>query len=165
LESPAHIPDTPPAGATRPLLSLYLYQAAPNAHLNNHTMIPVGPNELRHPPLSLDLYYLLTPLSSSPEDNLVILGRCLQIMAATPRVSGNFLDSLLQPTPPEARVTINPVSLEEMTRIWSAFSKPYRISMCYLVRVVSIDSALGPQEGPPVTQSIIDLQQIVGSGS
>ena len=56
---------------------------------------------------------------------------------------------------------INPVTLEELTRIWNAFSQPYRLSVCYKVQVVSIDSARAPQQGPPVTERLLDVHQIV----
>jgi hypothetical protein len=124
-------------------------------------MIPAGFGRQQYPPLSLNLYYLLTPISQAPEDNLVILGRCLQVLAANATIRANFLDSWLRPEPPEVRVTINPVSLEELTRVWNAFNETYRLSVCYLVQVVSIDSARLPQDEQPVAERLIDIHQIV----
>jgi hypothetical protein len=164
LESPATLKANPPGNGQPPLLSLYLYEVTPNAHLNNRPLIHVGVGRQEYPPLSLDLHYLLTPLSDTQTDNLVILGRAMQILAAYPIIRANFLDSLLRPAKPEVRVTINPVSLEELTRIWNAFNQPYGLSVCYLVQPVSIDSARLPEEGPPVEQSIVDVHQIMGAG-
>jgi hypothetical protein len=161
LDSPSRIADNSAPNADQARLSLYLYQVTPSAHLNNRPMIPAGPGRQQHPPLSLNLYYLLTPVSQAPEDNLVILGRCLQILAARPVIRANFLDSWLRPEPPEVRVTINPVSLEELTRVWNAFNETYRLSVCYVVQVVSIDSALTPQTDQPVVERLIDTHQIV----
>ncbi len=161
LDSPPRIADNSAPSADQARLSLYLYQVTPNAHLNNHPMIPAGAGRQQHPPLSLNLYYLLTPVSQAPEDNLVILGRCLQVLNANSMIRANFLDSWLRPEPPEVRVTINPVSLEELTRVWNAFNETYRLSVCYLVQVVSIDSARIPQDDQPVAERLLDIHQIV----
>src|SRR6266542_4670200 len=45
------------------LLSLFLYQVLPNPSLNNRPLIPYGVGRQVYPPLSLDLFYLLTPFS------------------------------------------------------------------------------------------------------
>jgi hypothetical protein len=124
-------------------------------------MIPAGPARQQYPPLSLNLYYLLTPVSQMPEDNLVILGRSMQVLAANTSIRANFLDSWLRPESPEVRVIINPVSLEELTRVWNAFNEAYRLSICYIVQVVSIDSARTPQEEQPVSERLLDVHQIV----
>jgi hypothetical protein len=33
-------------------------------------------------------------------------------------------------------------SLEELTRIWNALSQPFRLSVCYEVRIVLVDSTI-----------------------
>lgn len=162
LASPARIADKSAPGAAEALLSLYLYQVTPNPHLNNQPLIPAGPGQQHHPPLTLDLHYLLTPLLTAPEDNLVVLGRAMQMLEANPVVRANFLDSRLRPKRPEARLTINPVTLEELTRIWNAFNQPYRLSVCYQVRGIAVDSARQPEKGPPVTERLLDVHQISG---
>jgi len=162
LDSPPRIADQSAPNAGRACLSLYLYQVAPNAHINNHPMIPAGPGRQQYPPLSLDLHYLLTPVSQKPEDNLVILGRCLQTLAANPTIRATFLDSWLPDSSQQARVSLDPVSLEELTRIWNAFNAAYRLSVCYVVQSVAIDSARAPQEGPPVATSLVDVHRIGG---
>ncbi len=161
LASPAEISDSPSSEVTI-LLSLYLYQVTPNGHLRNEPLIPSAAGEQRYPPLSLDLSYLLTPLSTSPADNLVILGRAMQILEANTTIRAAFLDSDLRLRDPGLRVLMNPCSLEELTRIWNAFNQPYRLSLCYQVQPVSIDSARQPDEGPPVTESLIDVLQVGG---
>lgn len=161
LDSPPRIADNSAPNAGQAGLSLYLYQVTPNAHTNNHPMIPAGPGHQHYPPLGLNLYYLLTPVTKKPEENLVILGRCLQALAASSIIRANFLDSWLRPGSPEVRITFNPVSLEELTRIWNAFNETYRLSVCYLVQVVSIDSARTPQEEQPVSERLLDIHQIV----
>jgi hypothetical protein len=38
------------------------------------------------------------------------------------------------------RLILNPVSLEELTRVWQALEIPYRLSVCYLARVIMLNS-------------------------
>ena len=80
LDSPAALSAN--GGTPSVLLSLYLYQVFPNSQLNNASLIPIGNDQHQYPPLSLDLFYLLTPMSNSPEANLVILGHSMQILVA-----------------------------------------------------------------------------------
>lgn len=162
LASPAGLAD----GNSDVLVSLYLYQVLPNPHLNNQGLIPIGNDQQQFPPASLDLFYLLTPMSNSPQEDLVILGRSVQILAANAIVRANFLDSMLRPNRPEIRITANPVSLEELTRIWNAFNEPYRLSVCYQVRSVSIDSSRTPLEERAVIEGLIDVHQVLtGQGA
>ena len=147
------------------LLSLYLYQVTPNGQLNNHPPIPHGLSEQRHPPLSLDMCFLLTPRSASPEDNLVILGRSLQILEGHATVRAGFLDSDLRPRRPELRVLLERISLEELTRIWNAFNEPYQLSVSYKITFVSIDTIRPPEEGPPVTVGLVDTHLLSRTGA
>jgi hypothetical protein len=149
--------------ASQVKLSLYLYQILPNSHINNRQLIPSNNGKQHYPPLSLNLFYLLTPLDNSPETCLLILGRAMQVLAAHPIIRNSFLDSELRPDPPEVRLTLNPLNLEEMTRIWNAFNQPYRLSVCYQVQVVSIDSIRLPVEEPPVKERLLDVHQMVAS--
>jgi Pvc16 N-terminal domain len=45
------------------------------------------------------------------------------------------------------------LSLEELTRIWESLREPYRLSVCYLVRVTRIDSRRTPESGLVVERS------------
>jgi hypothetical protein len=51
------------------------------------------------------------------------------------------------------RITLTPISMEDMTRIWSVFpDTPYEISVTYLVTPVAIESARTEQSAPVVDQ-------------
>jgi hypothetical protein len=161
LDSPAELDESNGAATAQVLLSLYLYQVLPDPHLNNRPLTSNGAGQQHYPPLSLYLSYLLTPMSTSPEENLLILGRSLQVLAAYPMRGANFLDSLLRPARPEMRVTLNPLNLEELTRLWNTFNQPYRLSVCYEVHGVSLDSLRHPVEEQPVETSLVDVHQIL----
>ena len=158
LDSPGAILDNGAGGAEPIHLSLYLYRVAPNPHLQNWPLVPHGPGEQRYPPLQLDLFYLLTPLVGTPTDDLEVLGRAMQLLDANATIREAFLDSDLRPNDPEVRVLFNPVSIEELTRIWSAFNQPYQLSVCYRVQGLAVDSARQPQTGAPVVEGILDVQ-------
>ncbi len=159
LDSPAEILDNGNTENTV-LLSLYLYQVVPNAYLKNYPLTQHGPGEQRFPPLQVDLHYLLTPLAGTAAEDHEILGRAMQILEASATLRGAYLDSDLRPGRPEARLTFNPVTLEELTRIWNAFNQPHHLSVCYRVQGVAIDSARQPQQGPAVREGIIDVHLV-----
>ncbi|MGH7807136.1 MAG: Pvc16 family protein, partial [Thermodesulfobacteriota bacterium] len=48
-------------------LTLFLYSIMDNSHLKNQEMHNISPTQLGYPPLTLDLYYLLT--AHSPAQN------------------------------------------------------------------------------------------------
>jgi hypothetical protein len=50
----------------------------------------------------------------------------------------------------EVRVVLNPVSLEETTRVWQALEMSYRLSVCYIVRVALVDSRRQRETTPVV---------------
>ena len=129
-------------------LSLFLYRIIENVHLKNQEMIELESNRLKYPPLTLDLFYMLT---SHPSDNPnktertkeehSLLGRAMQIFHDNAILTGSSLRGSLAEKGVEIHITLSPLSLEEMTQIWNTFQdKPLRPSACYLVTPVMIDS-------------------------
>ena len=140
-----HISDASPADATDdtlPSLSLFLYQVTENRHLKNQGMQETNTGALRYPPLSLNLYYLLTAYASSRETEHQIAGRAMQILHDNAIVRGSLLQGSLSGTFEEIVVLMNPIPLEDMNKLWSMFgSKPYRLSITYQVSTALIDSS------------------------
>ena len=60
----------------------------------------------------------------------------------------------------EIRVILCRLPLEEVTRIWEALQEPYRLSVCYLVRVIRIDSTQ-LDESAPILDITTGLAQLV----
>jgi len=124
-------------------VSLFLYQVQEGPHFRNQDPDTSRENELRPPPLTLDLSYLVTAMAPEPD---TALGHLEAVMLA-------FYDQpvlkppLLTPTLVEAgndavRIIANPLSLEDMNRLWGIFpNKPYRLSVAYLVTPVKVPSA------------------------
>jgi hypothetical protein len=98
-------------------------------------------------PLVLDLYYLLTVYlngtsdSSQISDMHVVLGRAMQILHDNAILKGLTLHGGLKGSNSEFRITQNPISLEDMTKIRTAFpDNTQKVSVAYLVSPVFIDS-------------------------
>jgi hypothetical protein len=121
-------------------LSVFLYQVRENMHMRNQEMQQIDTAHLRNPPLPLELYYMLTAHPTTGIQDRTertaeehrILGKAIQIL---------YDNTLLFISDYELRITLNTMSLDDMTKIWTTFqSKSYRPSACYLVTPVYIDS-------------------------
>jgi hypothetical protein len=87
--------------------------------------------------LALNLYYLLTPFSQTSENDLLLLGKSLQVMYDN---AVAYVRSVEDDVAEELRIILCRLSLDEITRIWEALQEPYRLSVCYQVRVVRVAS-------------------------
>jgi hypothetical protein len=145
LESPADLENN---NSVR--LSMYLYRILENPYMKNSFPVDGTGGKLRKAPLTLDLYYLLTPLVGTPREQMIVLGKTMQVLYDRPILEGADLSGSLGTTSEAIRLVLNPVSLEELTRVWQALEIPYRLSVCYLARVVILDSEQ-EQFGQPVT--------------
>jgi hypothetical protein len=123
-------------------LSLWLHQITENEFVKNQPMQRGDDStSSRFPPLALNLYYLVTPFAPSgdPESEHLLLGKTMQVLY------DNAILALVDNTPgeevaEELRIIYCRLSLEELTRIWEALREPYRLSVCYQVRVTRIES-------------------------
>lgn len=133
-------------------LSLFLYQVSENINLRNLKMENMGPSRLKAPPLSLDLYYMLTSYPSPGIQDRTertgeehsILGRAMQVLHDNSVLSGSVLRGSLFAHNNELRVVVTSLNLDDMTKIWSTFGdKSFRPSACYQVTPVRIESSRG----------------------
>jgi hypothetical protein len=124
-------------------LSVYLYRISEDPFSKNRPAVGDGGKKLRKPPLALDLYYLVTPLLLKARDQQIVLGKAMQTLYDRPTLEGTDLPptSSLAKAGESVRVVLNPVSLEETTRVWQALEMSYRLSVCYVVRVALAESA------------------------
>lgn len=121
-------------------LSLWLYQVQQNEHLRNvqPTRVPEDASIVRLPPLAVNLFYLLTPSTKSVEGNQLLLGRSMQILHDNPVLL--LESSQEQGRAEEIRISMCQRDLRELAEVWEALQQPYRLSVCYEVRVPRIDS-------------------------
>lgn len=159
-----HISLAPPTDdiGDEALLSVYLYHIAPDASLRNQPQLPVGTGGLIKPPLALRLGYLITPLLGTEALNQMLLGRVMQSLHDQPLItalSGVPLGDSNGGGSPAIRVWMEPLALEDLTRIWHALGTDYRLSLAYQLRVVLIDSATPPQAADRVMASHLSLER------
>jgi hypothetical protein len=127
-------------------ISLFLYKINDNVHLKNQEMQQTGSSSFRFPPLSLDLFYMLTshPSQENTEKTLeahLLLGRAMQVFYDNTVLSGSTLKGSLAAKNEELRIILDNLSIDDMTKIWSTFQgKPYKPFACYIVSPVMIDS-------------------------
>lgn len=119
-------------------LSLWLYEITENEFMKNAAPVR-GDSDDRSAPttLALNLYYLLTPFSQTSESDLLLLGKSLQVMYDN---AVAYVRSVEDDVAEELRIILCRLSLDEITRIWEALQEPYRLSVCYQVRVVRVAS-------------------------
>ena len=142
-------------------INLFLYQVLPNAAWRNMD-IPqrVRSGETGIPPLALNLYYMLTAYGEANDDVLGhrLLGHAMSILYDHPLLGAqeiqaalpNNLNSELQNQIERVRITFQPLSVEEIFRLWSGFQTQYRVSVAYEVAVVLIESTRSVKTPLPV---------------
>jgi hypothetical protein len=131
-------------------LSIYLYRVVENPFLKNQAMTSIEGRRQRVAPLALDLCYLVTPLVGTPREQQIVLGKLMQVFFDRALIEGTDLSAGMAEAGEEVRVVLNPVSLEETTRVWQALEMSYRLSVCYIVRVALVDSRRGRETTPVV---------------
>ena len=141
-------------------LILFLYRIAPNASLRNcEHRVPLAtppPAVIVHDnALPLDLHFLLTVGTRpgmSEEPLLRVLGFAMQALQATPEISGSSVAHEV------VRLTLEPLTTEETSRIWALFpTANYRTSVAYVASPVWIDPALPPAHAGVVIEDSLDM--------
>ncbi|MQA99729.1 MAG: DUF4255 domain-containing protein, partial [Actinobacteria bacterium] len=147
-----------------PSLNLFLYRTSPNqgwAEMGQPSFDGNG-TRLSHPPLALDLHYLLTAYGVSDFQAEILLGYAMHLLHERPVLDRAAIRTALDPSPlgssilPPAfqaltasdladqlesvTVTPAPMDTEEMSRLWSAIQAHYRPTASYLVSVVLIEA-------------------------
>jgi hypothetical protein len=139
-------------------VNLFLYRATENAVLKNQMVPGQGhPSEYGHPPLSLVLHYMLTAYGATNDNDLVnetrahfLLGSAMRVLHDYPVITeslmtihstpAQILHSSLRGEFEQVKICLDPISLEDLSKVWTALTRPYRLSAAYTVSVVQIDS-------------------------
>ncbi len=139
-------------------LNLFLYHTDLDASWRNRDMPrQVRPGETGQPPLPLNLYYLITAYGEPQEDGKDhrLLGRAMSVLQdhtilgnqeIRDALAGTGLDEQID----RIRITYQPLTLEELAKLWGAFQTNYRISAAYQVGVVLMESTRMPIAPLPV---------------
>jgi hypothetical protein len=157
-------PDRIPTGAEeRTQLNLYLYRMTPNTGLRRTAMSSVQETRPVDPPLVLDLHYLLTAYGERDFQAEILLGYAIQFLYETPVLTADTIRTALasvssgkagsapQPTlaafsastladqPAQVKISLEFLSMEEMSKLWSQLQTRSRLSVTYLVSLVLLE--------------------------
>lgn len=138
-------------------INLFLYKTTENGYLKNQEIPDQGqPVSYGHPPLSLDLYYLITAYGTTTiQEDFVdetqahfLLGSAMRVLHDVPVVTEQLetstgqriLHESLRNQFEKVKLSLEPISLEDLSKVWTALTLPYRLSVAYMVSVVQIES-------------------------
>lgn len=156
ISTPQPEDDTQAAEPTR--VNLFLYRATENGALKNQMIPGQGhPSEYGHPPLSLVLHFMLTAYGATDDNGLInetrahfLLGSAMRVLHDYPVItdslttihlpSTQILHSSLRGEFEHVKICLDPLSLEDLSKVWTALTRPYRLSAAYTVSVVQIES-------------------------
>lgn len=149
-------------------VNLFLYKIIENPQWKNMEWPrnPSYPTGISRPPLSLDLFYLLTPYAKKETEtdgvvdtalNHKILGKAMQILNENPvlnDIHNNYFDAddsgdlpgNLRDSFEKIKITLLPLDMDEMSKIWSMGEKDYKLSVAYHVSLVQLMPAI--EAGP-----------------
>jgi hypothetical protein len=142
----------------KPRVNLFLYRVTESPFLKNQEVPGRGqPEPHGHPPLSLDLHYLVTAYGTTEEagaqfsDETVaqwLLGSAMSALHDYPVITADLktssghtiLDAGLLGEFEQVRLCLEPLTLEDLSKVWTALALPFRLSAAYTVGVVQIES-------------------------
>lgn len=124
-------------------LSLFLYTVSQNAEHRQLNMISKGSKALQYPPMALNLHYLVTAHSMAETQSKAInehriLGKVMQTFHDHSVLRGSSLIGALAESNEEITITPSALPLEQMLSFFS--ESPYKLSICYVVGPVFVDS-------------------------
>jgi hypothetical protein len=142
-----------PAGGEQ--VNLFLYQVSPNAGWRNMD-VPrrVRAGETAQPPLPLTLFYLITAFGEDDQDDIgshSLLGKAMAVLQDYPVIGADQIKSSTSGNPAVSktnlheqveriRITLQPLTFEDMSKLWTTFQTHYRTSAAYQVSVVLVES-------------------------
>ena len=154
-------------------LNLFLYQVSPNAGWRNDALRARDDAGARtsNPPLALDLHYLMTAYAGADLHAEMVLGLGMQLLHETPMLSRGRIASVLGASGVPAllaasgladqvemiKLVPEPLSAEEMSRLWSALQSRYRPSFAYKASVVLIQAQRPTRSALPVLRRQVDV--------
>lgn len=134
-------------------LTFYLMHVGRDAYWRNAPVAGPNPQLNASQPLSLNLYYLLSAWSDARyEQEQRAMTVALQYFHANPiyrHLSGGLVDE-------EFTISVEADSIDEMSRLWQAFTVPMRLSCVIKVGVVFVAPEVAPAQParPPATANL-----------
>ena len=153
-------------------LNWFLYRISPNASYWNMEPPATGWRTARgQPPLALRLQYLLTAFPASVTDGgdqeqfaHAALAATMQVLHANAILGEGdpATSALAKPLVEPLRISLEPLDLEALSKLWTATTQPLRLSIGYEVSLVVVDSAVAHTAGPPVGERRVVVTPSLG---
>ncbi|KXK07638.1 MAG: hypothetical protein UZ03_NOB001000181, partial [Nitrospira sp. OLB3] len=165
----------PVNGTESTQLNLFLHQVTFNTGWRNHALPSrdgSGTQRLSNPPLALDLHYLVSAYSAEELGSEILLGYAMQLLHETPVLDRKAITTALNPSPAvdsnlppalraladcgladqveQIKIVPDPLSSEEMSKLWTAVQSHYRPTAAYVATVVLIELAKPTKPTLPV---------------
>jgi hypothetical protein len=129
-------------------VNLFLYHVEHNgAWRNMDISARVKPGETGLTPLALNLYYIITSYGENGSELIghLLLGKAMSLLHdhalfGRTEIKNAFAVSGLHKQVERVRLTPQPISLDEVSKLWTGFQTQYRLSAAYQVSVVLIES-------------------------
>jgi len=139
-------------------VNLFLYGTEINSAFRNDPMPgSLQPGQPGPPPLALVLRYLVTAYGDNSIDFSVheILGEAMLVLhdnaiLNSSQISGLDPEAGLADQYEKIKITPLPLSLDDMSKLWTSFQSDYRLSVAYEVSVVLIESSKTAKTPLPV---------------
>jgi hypothetical protein len=141
-------------------LNVFLYHTLPSAAWRNMDLPGrVMPGESGLPALGVNLYYLITAYGRDNDAQRPfshhLMGRAMSILYDHPLLSADEIKAALPNNDlwlqiERVRFTLQPISLDEISKLWTGFQTQYRLSVAYEASVVLIESTRPVKTPVPV---------------
>ena len=151
-------------------VNLFLYRILENSTLKNldwHVK-PGDVTRITPPPLSLNLYYLLTAYAQN--DTLTgnataheMLGEAMRVFHEHAVVPTDTLVQGLRGASEQIKIMLNPLEPDELGRLWSTFSQPFRLSVRYEISVVQLEARHERPVSPRVQRTGVPKVSLPGA--
>lgn len=127
------------------ILGLYLYDIKESEDVRSINMVNMGINRQKFPPSYLELYYMITAYSNTEIkfrylDDQKILGRAIQVLKDNPIIDIEKLTNASNLQISQGKIQIINLNNEEKNKIWNFSNVPYRLSMCFKVSPIELES-------------------------
>ncbi|MFG2502991.1 DUF4255 domain-containing protein [Streptomyces sp. NPDC048441] len=144
-----------------PRLNWFLYRISPNTAFRSMEHPRTGSRtSMGAPPLAVQLHYLLsaygaTPTTGGDSEQIIhtSLAAVMRRLHESPIVSPGspFLPSPEPALAEPLRITLEEFDLENYSKLWTASTRPLRLSVAYTVSLVVIEPQRTHTEAPPVS--------------
>jgi hypothetical protein len=149
----------PDEAASNRRLNLFLFKVEENAFLKNQDwqLNVAQPTRISPPPLSLNLYYLVTAYAANDQQTgntpaHEILGEAMRVLYENSIVPETYLADGLKGALEHLKIMQVPLDLEELSQVWGTFKQAFRTSVLYEISVVQLDQA--PEAERPLPQRV-----------